>query len=194
MDVPLKDSLFRTPTTTCEPFTIVRKYAIIPWVHDHPTNGFRKLRHVTNHFPFSIIKGRHLQSVFFIPFPTTKHSTPLQDTPCINYRILQSRFTKILIIMVCKIDTKTTAVVSGRVKKVCAKNNKKRTSSKKPVDLEFSALRSLIPGDSDKKSDYEVILEAIGYIQSLENKLKSRSHSDLLKAKYIATYRMKSED
>ena len=84
----------------------------------------------------------------------------------------------------------------GQVKKIKAMPKIKRTSKvikkQKPIDMELSALRHLIPcKDSDKKSDLDVILEAIGYIQNLENQLQSQSSSALLKAKFIAAHRMK---
>ena len=74
----------------------------------------------------------------------------------------------------------------NKVKKATTKKNKKPL-----MDKELSVLRCLIPGNAgDKKSDLEVILETIGYIQSLENKLRSQSSADLLKAKFIAARRM----
>ena len=83
----------------------------------------------------------------------------------------------------------------GQVKKIKTAPKRKSTSKankkQKPIDMELSALRHLIPcKDSDKKSDLEVILETIGYIQNLENQLQSQSSSDLLKAKFIAAHRM----
>ena len=92
--------------------------------------------------------------------------------------------------MVCKIAISSDKVTKSKMAKV-TKINKKKPSNK-PTDMEFSALRSLVPG-SGKKSDLDVVLEAINYIQSLENKLRSKSTPDLLKAQFMAIHRMNQQ-
>ena len=65
-----------------------------------------------------------------------------------------------------------------------AKNLKK---SSPQLRQEMKALRKHVP-NTTKMTDLDVILHAISYIKSLEAKLESPQ--DLLKAKYIAQYRM----
>merc|ERR1711944_182225 len=92
--------------------------------------------------------------------------------------------------MVCSINNPNTKSISGPVKK--SSSVKKAKKSKNiPMEKEIKALKSLIPDKNiHQKSDFEVILQAIGYIQTLEDKLMSQSSADLLKAKYIAAHRM----
>lgn len=59
----------------------------------------------------------------------------------------------------------------------------------KPVEQEMQALRNLVPGSSEK-SDLDLVLNAITYIQSLEMKLKNHSSPALLKAQFLAIRRM----
>ena len=63
------------------------------------------------------------------------------------------------------------------------------------MDRELYALRSLIPdGAKPNKSDLEVVLEAIAYIRSLEDKLLSTQSSPaLLKARYLTVHRMSQQ-
>ena len=94
--------------------------------------------------------------------------------------------------MVCK-----PTIASSKTCKVTKVANKKNTkvtkkSSNKPIDMEFCALRSLVPG-SDEKTDLQVVLDAINYIQSLEDKLRSKSSPDLLKAQFMAIHRMNQQ-
>jgi phosphoglycerate-specific signal transduction histidine kinase len=94
------------------------------------------------------------------------------------------------IIMVCAAAVNITKSNEANIVK---KNNKLKGVQKKikPIEREFSALRSLVPGLSQaKKSDLDVVLEAIAYIQQLENKLKSQSSPALLQAKFLAASRM----
>ena len=92
--------------------------------------------------------------------------------------------------MVCIINNPTTKTISGPVKKSPSVKKAKKSKSI-PMEKEIKALKSLIPDKNiHQKSDFEVILQAIGYIQTLEDKLKSQSSADLLKAKYIAAHRM----
>ena len=56
---------------------------------------------------------------------------------------------------------------------------------------EMKALRKHVP-NTNKMTDLDVILNAISYIKSLEAKLECPQ--DLLKAKYIAQYRMKLQE
>ena len=96
--------------------------------------------------------------------------------------------------MVCKPTVASTKTKVSKVTKKIAKVaiEKKKKTVNKPIDMEFCALRSLVPGSGDK-SDLEVVLDAINYIQSLENKLRSRSSPDLLKAQFMAIHRMKQQ-
>ena len=90
--------------------------------------------------------------------------------------------------MVC-VAMKTTAI-SQKSPKTSQKSMKK--VSKKPYDKEMDALRHLVPG-STEKSDLDLVLNAIAYIQKLEKKLKNQSNPDLLKAQYLAIHRMKQQ-
>ena len=96
--------------------------------------------------------------------------------------------------MVCKTSIPTNKTKVAKVAKKIAKAStiNKKKSSNKPIDMEFCALRSLVPG-VDKKSDLEVVLETINYIQSLEDKLRSKSSPDLLKAQFMAIHRMSQQ-
>ena len=96
--------------------------------------------------------------------------------------------------MVCKTSIPTNKTKVAKVAKKIAKaaTISKKKSSNKPIDMEFCALRSLVPG-VDKKSDLEVVLETINYIQSLEDKLRSKSSPDLLRAQFMAIHRMSQQ-
>ena len=83
---------------------------------------------------------------------------------------------------------------------VCAlkknqKDNLKKISKRKmkPIEQEMTALRSLVPGSKNLKSDLDLVLEAIQYIQQLEDKLRSVSSPALLKAQFIAVHRMRQQ-
>ena len=77
--------------------------------------------------------------------------------------------------------------------KKAANTFKKKTSRKnKPVDKELQALRTLVPETQDK-SDLDVVLETINYIQTLENKLRQCSTPALLKAQYLALHRIRQQ-
>lgn len=68
----------------------------------------------------------------------------------------------------------------------------KKVRKSKPIDKELQALRHLVPGSSEK-SDLDVVLETINYIQSLENKLKQCSTPALLKAQFLALHRIRQQ-
>ena len=96
--------------------------------------------------------------------------------------------------MVCKPTVASTQTKVMKVTKKIAKGaiEKKKKTVNKPIDMEFCALRNLVPG-SGEKSDLEVVLDAINYIQSLENRLRSKSSPDLLKAQFMAIRRMNQQ-
>ena len=58
------------------------------------------------------------------------------------------------------------------------------------MDRELHTLRSLIPNGAKPKSDLDVILDTISYIQTLEEKLRTQSSPALLKARYLTIHRM----
>ena len=71
--------------------------------------------------------------------------------------------------MVCKPTVNSTKTKVLKVTKKIANGaiEKKKKIVTKPIDMEFCALRNLVPG-SGEKSDLDVVLDAINYIQSLE--------------------------
>lgn len=79
------------------------------------------------------------------------------------------------------------AIANNKIAKSSTKGIKKR---QRPIDKEYGALRTLVPGSS-KKSDLELVLDAISYIKQLEEKLGQVSTPALLKAQFIALENMK---
>ena len=92
--------------------------------------------------------------------------------------------------MVCANNTSSASSTKkdSKIQKGCV--TKKRTAPNKPMDRELHTLRSLIPNGAKPKSDLDVILDTISYIQTLEEKLRTQSSPALLKARYLTIHRM----
>ena len=100
--------------------------------------------------------------------------------------------------MVCYIKSEDKS--NNNLKKVAKKSNKSskdnvtsflvKEKKRFMVEQEFSALKSLLPASDDASSPLDVVLEAISYIQKLEQQLSEQdpdcSKANLIKMQFLS--------